>query len=227
MHVREIAMREPAQVMYIEPRWPVALATIAILSFLIILPGRLRLFPTWILLLLPALLIVPMAALSLTAAKARWLRIESIATLLFLLIVGSSICIGLKELFSRMLHPTADLTGLQLLSSSVAVWVTNMLVFSIAYWRTDRGGPEARGNPASTKPDWLFAQPGTTGDAPSDWRPSFVDYLFLAFSTATAFSATGDLPLTTRAKLLMMLESTISLVTIITVAARAINILGS
>ena len=106
------------------------------------------------------------------------------------------------------------------------MWVTNVLVFSLLYWQIDRGGPEARANDAGTRPDWLFPQAGAPEDAPPDWRPTFVDYLFLGFSTATAFSPTDALPLTSRAKMLMMLESTISLATIVVVASRAINILG-
>ena len=97
----------------------------------------------------------------------------------------------------------------------------------MTYWRLDRGGPEPRANGRSTKPDWLFPQEGLPEYVPADWHPTFIDYLFLEFDTATAFSPTDDLPLTSRAKLLMMLESTISLVTIIAVVARAINILGS
>jgi len=169
-----------------------------------------------------------MAALSLTTAKARWLRIESIVMLLFFVGAGFGIIGSLEFLLSEMVRPSAAgaATGLQLLTSSIAVWAQNVLAFSLAYWRVDRGGPEARANHTSTKHDWLFPQEGATENAP-DWRPTFVDYLFLAFCTATAFSPTDALPLTSRAKLLMMLESIISLVTIIAVAARAINILGS
>jgi uncharacterized membrane protein len=101
------------------------------------------------------------------------------------------------------------------------------LLFSLLYWRMDRGGPEARANDAGTRPDWLFPQSGAPDDAPPGWRPTFVDYLFLAYSTATAFSPTDALPLTSRAKMLMMLESSISLSTLVVVASRAINILGA
>jgi hypothetical protein len=79
----------------------------------------------------------------------------------------------------------------------------------------------------SAKPDWLFPQQSAGEHVPPSWHPTYVDYLFLAFCTATAFSPTDVLPLTSRAKLLMMAESTISLVTIIAIAARAINILTS
>jgi uncharacterized membrane protein len=75
-------------------------------------------------------------------------------------------------------------------------------------------------------PDWVFPQEGLTERAPPGWRPSFVDYLFLSFSTASAFSTTDVIPMTSRAKLLMMFQSIVSLSTIAVVAARAINILG-
>jgi uncharacterized membrane protein len=107
------------------------------------------------------------------------------------------------------------------------MWVVNVLTFSLLYWQLDRGGPEALANNTSPMPDWLFPQEGAREDVPPDWRPTFVDYLFLAYSTATAFSTTDVMPLTSRAKMLMMLESTISLVTIVAVMSRAINILGS
>ncbi len=213
--------------MSIEPRWPVILVVVAVLALMTLLPSRIRVFPPWVPFLVALALIVPMAALSLSTAKARWLRIESIVTLLFLAILGFGIVFGLKKVFSRMLHPSAELTGLQLLSSSLMAWVANVMMFSILYWRMDRGGPEARANHACTKPDWQFPEQGAPEDGSPEWCPAFADYLFLAFCTATAFSPTEDLPLTSRAKLLMMVESIISLVTIIAVASRAINILGS
>jgi len=220
-------MREPAQVTHIEPRWPVVLATVAVLSLLTWLPDRVRLVPAWIPFLAVTALIVPMAALALSTAKARWLRIERIVTLLFIVFGGLTIVDILQNLLYSMVRRSAEITGLQLLASSIAVWAENVLIFSVAYWRIDRGGPEARANRASTKPDWVFPQEGAPEDAPLGWRPTYIDYLFLAFCTATAFSPTDAQPMTSRAKLLMMLESLISLVTIAAVASRAINILGS
>ena len=215
------------EVTQIEARWPVVVAIVAILSLLALLPDRIRAFPRWVPFLPAIVLIVPMVALTLSSAKARWLRTESIAILFFFVIGGLGLVKSLVYLLSTMVLHSAEVTGLQLLSSSIAVWTSNVLLFSLAYWRLDRGGPEDRANSKSRKPDWLFPQQGVPEYVPPDWHPTFIDYLFLAFGTATAFSATDDLPLTSRAKLLMMIESTISLVTIITVAARAINILGS
>ena len=210
----------------IEPRWPVVL-TILVEAFLLgALPGRVKTLPVWG---MPALLVVtilPMAALTVSAEKSRWLRIERIFMLLFILISTCVLLDGLGFLLSAMLRPKAHVSGIQLLESSIAAWTGNILICSLAYWQMDRGGPESRRNDVSTKPDWLFPQEGAGEHVPPNWRPTYVDYLFLAFCTATAFSPTDVLPLTSRAKLLMMAESTISLVTIIAIAARAINILN-
>jgi hypothetical protein len=184
--------------------------------------------PFWIPCVAGIVVIVPMAVVCLTTAKARWLRIERIVTLLFSVFVGVGIVVNLASLIREMVHRSAGIDGLQLLSSSIAVWVTNVLLFSILYWQIDRGGPEARVKKAEKKPDWLFPQEGAPAeDVPAGWRPTFVDYLFLGFTTSTAFSPTDTLPLSSRAKVLMMLQCTISLVTIVAVASRAINILGS
>jgi hypothetical protein len=220
-------MKEPVEVTHIEPRWPVVVAIVAVYFLQTVLPSRVKPFPRWVPFLLLIGLIVPMVALTLSSAKARWLRVESIVISLFFVLGGWAIVKSLGFLLFEMVRHSAEVIGLQLLTSSVAVWAQNLLVFSLAYWRLDRGGPEARANRASTKPDWLFPQQGVPEDVPPNWHPTFIDYLFLAFDTATAFSPTDAAPLTSRAKVLMMLESTISLVTLVAIGARAINILGS
>jgi hypothetical protein len=219
-------MRQHSQKMHIEPRWPIVLAIAVVLCLSGLLPNRVRAFPDWVLSFIAITVIVTMTAVSLTAGQQRWLCIEKITTLLFFITAGFATAHNLTELLAKMVHHSAEITGLRLLSSSVAVWVSTVLVFSLVYWRIDRGGPEARANHWRTKPDWLFPQ-AEPGEASADLAPKFVDYLFLAFCTATAFSPTDTLPLTARAKLLMMLESMISLVTIVAVVARAVNILGS
>lgn len=121
------------------------------------------------------------------------------------------------------LHPPETRT-ISLLSSSLAIWVTNVLAFALLYWQIDRGGPFAWES-GKNFPDWLFPQSATPDVAPPDWRPQFVDFLALAYNTATAFSPTDVLPLSRRAKMLMTLESGISLLTLVIVAARAVNAL--
>ncbi len=216
------------QVPRFEPRWPVALTIVAVNLLLALLPGRLRLFPIWATYVVGVAILAPIVAVELTGARTRWLRIERSVTLLFFVVVTVVTLANLGNLIGAMLHRPADISGLQLFASSIAVWVTNVLIFGLLYWQMDRGGPEARVNDTGLRPDWLFPQEGAPAeDVPLGWRPNFVDYLFLGYSTATAFSTTDVMPLTSRAKMLMMLESTISLATIVVVAARAINILGS
>jgi hypothetical protein len=210
----------------IEPRWPVALAIIAVLILLRVLPDRVRFGPVWLPLIPGLVMLAALVAVPLSGAAVRWLRIERLILLLFCLIVGTGTVVSLAYLIGEMINRSTALDGLKLLTSSIAVWITNVLVFSLLYWQIDLGGPEARLKTQTQPPDWLFPQADLDNLMPH-WRPTFVDYFFLAYTTATAFSPTDALPLTARAKLWMMLESGISLATILVVVSRAINILGS
>ncbi len=215
-----------AQPLRVEPRWPVVLAILGVLFVLTLLPARVRLLPAWTPYALGIALLVPIAGVWLSGADARWLRVERRTTLVFSLLAEAVTFTTLMYLVAAMLNRPEEFSGRQLLTSSVGAWITNVLVFALVDWQIDRGGPEARLSDAGAKPDWLFPQTGVPELVAPAWRPTFIDYVFLAFSTATAFSPTDVLPLTTRAKLLMMIESSVSLVTIVTVAARAINLLG-
>jgi hypothetical protein len=220
-------MKEPDQASRFEPRWAVAVTILAVIVLLAELPGRVRLLPIWLPYVLGIAVLAPMVAVGLTRGRAPWPRVEHTVTLLFVAIVTVGTLANVANLIQLIVYRSAEISGLQLLASSITVWVTNVLAFSLLYWQIDRGGPESRANKAGAKPDWLFPQDGAREDVAPDWRPAFADYLFLGFSTATAFSTTDAMPLTSRAKMLMMLESTISLMTIVVVASRAINILGS
>ena len=220
-------VKKSAQPIRIEARWPGVLAVIAVVCLLVVLPGRISLFPAWVPYVLGVAVITPMVGAGFTAGKGRWESLERTITILFFLVVGAGILVILAKLMSAMVRRPDEVSGMQLLTSSIGVWITNVLAFALLYWQLDRGGPGARENKERIKPDWLFPQTGASEEAPPDWQPTFVDYLFLGFSTATAFSPTDALPLTSRAKILMMIESSISLVTIVVVASRAINILGT
>jgi hypothetical protein len=202
------------------------LTSIAVLMLVVFLPTRIRAFPAWVPYLIIITLNVPMVAVVLAVDKRIWLGIERVVLLVFFVSLGCILGDELKYLLITLVRRSASVNGVQLLASSVAVWLSNVLLFSLAYWRIDRGGPEARLNQPRTKPDWVFPHDEENTSEPNK-NPTFVDYLFLAYWTATAFSPTDALPVTARAKLLMMLESMVSLVTIIVVAARAVNIIGS
>lgn len=210
----------------IEPRWPVALTIGVVLVLLTVLPDRIRLFPGWVTYLLGLGILAALAMVPISGGTPRVLRLERWVTLLFCLCVGAGTLAGLRHLLMEMFDPSGDLDGLELLTSSVAVWVLGILTFALVYWQGDRGGPEARRRDLSTRPDWLFPQADLEHILPH-WQPTFVDYLFLAYTTATAFSPTDVAPISPRAKLMLMAQSLVSLATILVVVSRAINILGS
>src|SRR3954452_19567119 len=132
-------MNESAQPIHIEPRWPVAITALTVLFLLTVLPWRIRVFPIWVSYIGVITLLVPMAALSLTNAQIRWLRIERITTLLFCAIAEATTVAALARLLGAMVRGSREIGGNQLLTSSVAVWVMNVLTFSLVYWQIDRG----------------------------------------------------------------------------------------
>ena len=115
-------------------------------------------------------------------------------------------------------------SGGQLLAKAFAVWGTNVITFGIWYWAFDRGGPVRRLQPNPPLPDFQFPQLENPELAEPGWAPSLVDYLYVSFTNSIAFSPTDAMPLTRRAKLAMLFESTISALAILLVAARAVNI---
>ena len=112
-----------------------------------------------------------------------------------------------------------------LLLSGASIWLTNIIIFSLWFWDLDRGGPGARAEAKNQHPDFIFPQMSDPGFAPDHWHPNFFDYLYTSFTNASAFSPTDVMPLTRWAKMLMMVQSLTSLLTVGLVVARAVNIL--
>ena len=119
-------------------------------------------------------------------------------------------------------------SGRTLLLDALNIWTTNVIIFALWFWALDRGSPASKRNEANVSNDFLFTQQQPAGDTclHPGWTPGFIDYLFLAFTNATAFSPADTFPLTVRAKLLMMAEAGISFATIALVASRAVGILN-
>ena len=134
--------------------------------------------------------------------------------------------VSLVLLIHYLLHHTARRgEGRPLILAGIVLWVTNVLLFGLWYWELDRGGPIDRALRPDAFPDFLFPQMTDAAKfAPPGWMPDLLDYLYLSFTNATAFSPTDTLPLTAWAKLTMMVQSFISLVTVALVVARAVNI---
>jgi hypothetical protein len=217
----------PTKTIHDESRWPPA-ATILFVVFLVVtLPGHVTALPVWVSYLAAPAVLLPMVAVALTAGNRLWLGIERTIIILVATVYVANTIAELADLIGAItLHPSGQ-NAFSLLSSSVTIWVANVLTFSLLYWQVDRGGPYGRASNLSAKPDWVFPQPATPEDLPPDWRPLFLDYLYLGYNTATAFSPTDALPLTRRAKMLMMIESTISLLTMVIILSHAINIIPS
>ncbi len=116
-------------------------------------------------------------------------------------------------------------SGQSLLIDALNIWFTNVVIFALWFWNIDRDGPAARGLGAGEKPDFLFPQMIGGGDDDPRWTPGFLDYFYVSFTNATAFSPTDTMPLSVRVKMLMALEAFVSLLTVGLVAARAVNIL--
>lgn len=207
-----------------EPRWPVLVALAAIGGLYAALPSRLAVIPYWQLLLVIIVLLIP-------AIIARMKDRHHLNQVLGYIVNGviTLALISSLVLLVRAL-PTRQETPSELLLSAASLWITNILVFALWYWRLDAGGPNHR-DLRPGHPDGAFLFPQMMSDEAkaatktSLWSPNFVDYLFLAFNTSTALSPT-DVPILSRwAKLLMMVQALISLTVIVLLAARAINIL--
>lgn len=212
----------------VEARWPAGLTVVALLFLLVAVPRSVRVLPEWVLYATACVVLLPMLGASFYRGSARWTRTEHVAMVAYFVIAAPSTLVALVTLIAGMVRGDPGLNGIELLVASSMLWISNVLIFSLVFWHVDAGGPHARAGEPQPRPDWLFPQYGLPAEfVPPGWQPTFVDYLYLALSTATAFSSTDVAPLTARAKRLMMIELAVSLVTIVVVGARAINILGS
>ncbi len=209
-----------------EPRWPAAVAVVTTIVLFVVLPHRLilGLGPNWLIPVFEGLLLISITIAHLNASTRDSTQIRAIAIVLIALINVANV-VSLAELVNDLLDGTKA-GGRTLVYASVPIWITNVIVFALWYWELDRGGPVARQHQDRRHPDFLFPQMATPQAAPLGWTPTFFDYLYTSFTNATAFSPTDTMPLTAWAKLLMMVQSLASLLTVALVISRAVNILG-
>lgn len=208
-----------------EPRWPALLAVLAAIALQLILPDSLirglgdrGVIPGFEAALIIVLLITNPGRISREESRLRVIGVSLIA------LTTVTNVVSLSELLHALLYGSKA-GGRPLVYASVPIWLTNVIVFGLWYWELDRGGPAARQAPGHRRPDFLFPQMSTPGSSPG-WTPSFLDYFYTSFTNATAFSPTDTMPLTAWAKMLMMLQSLASLVTVAVVVSRAVNILN-
>jgi hypothetical protein len=207
-----------------EARWPVAVAILAVGGLYTALPEYLVIGPRWLFLIIVILLLIP------TFVTYRRGNHAINKTLGLLLAMVLTVFLVWSLVLLVLALPAHKEAPVKLLQSAALLWATNVLVFALWYWRLDAGGPHERDLRAG-HPSGSFLFPQMTfrdDDVPAEWKgwsPDFVDYLFLAFNTSTAFSPT-DVPVLSRwAKLLTMAQSVISLTIVAILAARAVNIL--
>ena len=187
------------------------------------LPQRLTAGPTW---LVPSVETVLLVGLS--VATPRKLVHEHTrrrrAALSITALLSAANVFSLVELSHYLLHH--DVTkGRELIGAGVLIWLTNFMVFSLWYWELDRGGPGVRAAGHDGPPDFLFPQMSDDRIEPLEWRPRFIDYMYVSLTNQTAFSPTDTMPLTPMAKSIMGIQSVASLVTIGLIVSRAVNIL--
>lgn len=204
--------------------WPARLSILLAAVLYVVLPDRLIPGPRYI---VPVIEVVVLLVLTVgfphhTMVDSRPRRMIALS---LLALVSAANVTNIVLLLNALLRGGVQ-NGRELIFASAAVWLTNVIVFGLWYWELDRGGPYERHNPEHREPDFLFPQMCTPGAARDDWAPSFVDYLYVSFTNATAFSPTDTMPLTSAAKLLMGVQSIASLLTVAVVASRAVNILS-
>lgn len=209
-----------------ESRWPAAAAVVAALAAQLLLSPELLPGPAWLLPAVEGLLLAGLVAAdpNRLTPESRDLRLPAIG---LVVLVAMANAWALVRLIDVLVNGGGN--GREVLSAAAGVWLTNLVVFALAYWETDRGGPLGRAGAraAPAYPDLWFPQDGDArAAAPEGWKPEFVDYLFVSVTASTAFSPTDTMPLSARAKLLMGGQGLVSLVTIGLVAARAVNILA-
>jgi hypothetical protein len=151
-----------------------------------------------------------------------------VAALALLVVIVQGNVVGVCLLVAALVTTSGDdLGGGQLLFTTAAIWMANVVVFGLCYWDLDDGGPFERARRERSQPDFRFPQDETPEIAPPDWRPRVWDYVFVALTSASAFSPTDTMPLTLKAKLLVGTEEVVSLVLIVLVTARAVSVLGT
>ncbi len=211
-----------------EPRWPAVIGVLAAVALHFALPSDLRFGPPWVL----AGLVVVLLAIAWVARHAGLHHVNAKAGYGVLAVLTAGLLYGIVRLFTGLVQHT--ISAPDLLRAAGVLWATNVIVFATWYWRLDGGGPNVREQgEAHTQGAFLFPQMAVPSPSVQDatiaeadkWRPGFVDYLFVAFNTSTAFSPT-DVPVLSRwAKLTMMLQSVISVTAVVLLVGRAVNIL--
>jgi hypothetical protein len=234
-HIRQLYTDRPADI------WFARIAIIVIAGLQLSVVNDLAIGPRWLAPVVELALLAPLSvATAWTQRRARraanaeqfekvektGLRVRWIAIILTAVATFMNFGALLRLVLAMVSGHAGD--GRTLLLDAVNIWATNVVIFALWFWTMDRQGPGTSRTSCDLKSDFVFTQQQLAVERPEfgKWSPGFIDYLFLAFTNATAFSPADTFPLSIRAKLLMMAESATSLVTLALVASRAVGILG-
>jgi hypothetical protein len=200
--------------------WNAILALITIGVLYALLPSKVSIGPSWLLVAVEGVFVFLLVMATLTRGRVSPVT-NRIGSLILLLLVTLSLTVGVGHLISTL--KSSNVIGIDLIRSGLLLYCFNILVSALWYWEIDGGGPEKRRLSEHLAVDFLFPQ--QMGGYVGNWSPHFFDYLYLAFTAAAAFSPTDTLPLSRRAKFIMMVEAVLALVIISFVVSRAINII--
>lgn len=218
-----------------ESRFPAAIAVLAAAALYFLLPGPLVFGPRYVVPVLELLLLVPLLIGNPMRMTRETVGLRAVSIALLLLVAVAN-AVSLVLLLDQLVNGVAQ--GAGLLLGAAQVWLTNVIVFGLAFWELDRGGPVVRTQvPRADLPPADFRFPQDEDDdaidevasrsaAKSDWAPGYIDYFFVSVTNSSAFSPTDTMPLSHRAKLLMSAQAISALMLSIVVIARGVNILS-
>jgi hypothetical protein len=206
-----------------ESFWPAQLTVLAAIALQLLLPARLKAGPGWLIPSLEGVLLIGLIVITPNVVEDEHPRRRHIALALTGFVTAANI-FSLGALTHFLLHHEVS-NGRTLIISGVLIWLTNFLIFGLWYWEMDRGSPGLRAAGRDGPPDFLFPQMTDDRIEPRDWRPKFIDYLYVSLTNNTAFSPTDTMPLTPITKIMMGIQSVASLLTLGLIVSRAVNVL--
>ena len=206
-----------------EPFWPAQATILGAIGLQLLLPARLTAGPSWLVPSLEGVLLLGMFMATPRQLEHEHPRRRRAALGLTAFVSAANI-FSLGALTHFLLHHNVS-NGRELIISGVLIWLTSFLIFALWYWEMDRGGPGKRAAGHDQPPDFLFPQMSDDRIEPLEWRPKFIDYLYVSLTNNTAFSPTDTMPLTPTAKSIMGVQGVVSLLTIGLIVSRAVNIL--
>lgn len=231
----EVRTRHPRHQRRGEARLPAAVATLVAIALYLALPEQLLVAPRFVVPALEIVLLIPLIALN-PRRVTRQTKVSRVLSLALVVVIGITNLGALALLVHDLVAGAAD-SGQALLLGALQVWLTNVIAFGLAYWELDRGGPVKRtqsGRADLPPADFRFSQDenddavvevAAGSSVKSDWVPTLLDYLYVSVTNSTAFSPTDTMPLSSRAKVLMAVQSVAALLTSLLVIARAVSVL--